>query len=98
MNMFNFKKRNLTSGPHLLGTLLTIAGLFAIVSPTFLTSESSLDRILTVGIAATIIGLVVVSSYNGTSIDINGKRSKEYISVAGYKFGEWRPLPEISKG
>lgn len=97
MNMFNFKKRNLTSGPHLLGTLLTIAGLFAIVSPTFLTSGSSLERILIVGIGAIIIGLVIVFSYNGTSIDFNGNRFKEYTSFAGYKFGEWRPLPEISK-
>ena len=89
--------RNLVSGPHLLGTLLIIVGLFALVSPTFLKSESSSERVLTVGIGAIILGILIVSSFGGTLIDFTQKRFKEYFSVGGYKFGEWMTLPEISK-
>ena len=92
---FNFKKRNLFSGPHLLGSLLIMAGLFALVSPLFFKSESSTERILSVGAGAIILGLVIVSSYGGTLIDFTEKRFKEYLSVSGYKFGEWTKLPVI---
>lgn len=97
MNSFNFKRRNLLSGPHLLGPILIIAGLFALVSPTFLESGSSMERVLAVGIGAIILGLLVVSSYGGTLIDTAQKRFKEYSSIGGYKFGEWTALPDISK-
>ena len=97
MKNFNFKKRNLVSGPHLLGTLLIIGGLFALVSPTFLKSGSSMERILAVGIGALILGLLIISSYSGTLIDFSQKRFKEYLSFGGYKFGEWMALPDILK-
>ena len=97
MNNFDFKKRNLFSGPHLFGTLLVIAGLFALISPAFLQSGSSMDRILAVGIGAIVVGLLVVSSYSGTLIDFDQNRFKEYVSVIGYKFGEWSALPDIAK-
>jgi hypothetical protein len=70
MNKFNFKKRNLISGPHLLGPVLIIAGLFALVSPEFLKSGSSMEKILGVGVGAIIIGLGIISSYSGTLIDL----------------------------
>ncbi len=97
MNNFNFKRRSLFLGPHFLGTLLIIAGLFALVSPTFLKSESPLERVLMVGIGAIAIGLFIVSTYSGTFIDFPQKRFKDYLSVGTYKFGEWMILPEISK-
>lgn len=97
MKNFNFKNRNLVSGPHLLGTLLVLAGVFALASPTFLKSGSSLERVLVVGIGAIMIGLLIISSYNGTQIDFKRKRFREYFSVGGYKFGEWIALPDILK-
>ncbi len=97
MKQFNFKKRNLFSGPHLLGSLLLLAGLFALISPTFLESGSSIERILAVGIGAVLVGLLIVSSYSGTLIDSTQKRFKEYFSFLGYRFGEWNALPEIVK-
>lgn len=97
MKNFNFKKRNLVSGPHLLGTLLIIEGLFALTSPTFLKSASSLERIIAVGIGAIAIGLLIISSYSGTLIDFTQKRLKEYLSIGGYKFGKWMTLPDILK-
>lgn len=96
MNNFNFKKRNLVSGPHLLGPVLIIAGLFALLSPLFLESGSSMEKIIGVGVGAIVIGLGIVSSYSGTLIDFTEKRFKEYFSIGGYKFGEWENLPDIS--
>jgi hypothetical protein len=95
MNNFNFKRRNLVSGPHLLGSLLIIAGLFALVSPVFFKNESSVERVLGVGSGAIILGLIIISSYGGTLIDFTEKRYKEYLSIGGYKFGEWTTLPVI---
>lgn len=95
MSNFNFKRRNLSSGPHLLGLLLIITGLFALVSPLFFKNESSIERVLTVGVGAIILGLVIVSSYGGTFIDFTEKRFKEYFTIGGYKFGEWTTLPVI---
>ncbi len=96
MNKFNFKRRNFITGPHLLGLALVVAGLFALVSPMFLKSESSLEKITVVGAGAILIGLIVVSSYGGTLIDFTKKKVKEYSSVCGYKFGEWTALPVIT--
>jgi hypothetical protein len=93
MNNFNFKRRNLVSGPHLLGSLLIIAGLFALLSLLFFKNESSMERVLGVGAGALILGLVIVSSYAGTLIDFTDKRFKEYLSIGGYKFGKWKTLP-----
>ena len=97
MNHFNNKRRNITSGPHLLGRLLMLAGLFALVSPMFLEVGSSTEKILFVGIGAILMGLLIVSSFGGTLIDFTGKRFKDYFSIAGYKFGEWEDLPDVSK-
>ena len=97
MNRINFKNRDLISGPHLLGTLLIFAGLFALISPTFLEGGSSIERVLAVGIGAIIVGLFIITSYSGTLIDFTQNRFKAYQSVVGYQFGEWTTLPEIIK-
>ena len=97
MKNFNFKNRHLVSGPHLLGTLLIIAGLIALVGPIFYKSGSSTERILAVGTGSLALGLAIISSYSGTLIDISQNRFKEYISICGFKIGEWMILPEILK-
>ena len=96
MNHLNFSNRKLLSGPHLVGTLLIMAGLFALVSPALFVSGSSLERTLAVGIGAILVGLLIISTYHGTLIDFTQHRFKEYQSVVGFKFGEWTTLPEIS--
>ena len=96
MKNFHFKKRDLFSGPHLLGVLLILAGIFALVSPTFLVVGSSTERVLLVGLGAFIIGLFILFSYSGTTIDFTQNKYKEYVSVGGYKLGQWSPLPTIS--
>ncbi|WP_114752036.1 hypothetical protein [Pleomorphovibrio marinus] len=95
MNYFNFKRRNLVSGPHLLGSLLLIAGLFVLISPFFYRNEDALERVIYVGLGAMILGLVVVSTYGGTLIDFSESRFKEYVSIGGYKSGKWTALPDV---
>jgi hypothetical protein len=93
---FDFKRRNLISGPHLLGVLLVAAGLFALVSPMFLANESSWEKILRVGAGAILLGLFIWFSYGGTRIDLTKHKVKEYYSVGGYQFGVWESLPTIT--
>ncbi|RIJ37038.1 hypothetical protein [Pontibacter oryzae] len=95
MKNFNFRERNLLAGPHLLGVLLLLAGVFTLVSPAFLKNESSTERVLLVGTGAVTLGLLIVSSYDGTLIDFTKNRFKKYFSIGGYKFGDWISLPNI---
>jgi hypothetical protein len=97
LRVFNYKIRSLFSGPHLLGSLLILAGFIAFASPAILESESSLEKIIGVGAGAVILGLLIISSYSGTLIDLTGKRYKDYQSIGGYKLGEWNTLPDILK-
>ena len=95
MDDYNFKKRDLFSGPYLLGLLLILAGLFAIVSPAFLESRSSLERSLFIGVVTLVIGMVIIFSYGGVLIDFSGNRMKEYFCIVGFKIGGWVELPKI---
>jgi hypothetical protein len=92
---FNFKRRNLFSGPYLLGSLLVLAGLFTLISPAIFKAENSSVKVLAVGLGAIIPGLFILSSYGGTLIDFSKKRFKSYLSIGGFKFGEWTTLPDI---
>ena len=96
MTDFNFKRRNVFSGPHLFGTLLIFAGVFAFLSPLLFESHVTLEKTILVGAVFLMIGLVVMLTYGGTMINFTEKRVKEYTSVCGYKLGDWIPLPGIS--
>lgn len=95
MHHFNYTSRKLATGPHLIGLLLVMAGVFALASPVLFPGGSSLARALVFGIGAIFIGLFIVFSYRGTLVDFGSKRMKEYVSVGGFTFGEWTPLPAI---
>jgi hypothetical protein len=97
MNHYNFKRRSLFSGPHLLGLLFVAAGILSIISPAIFKSDNSLARAFYIGAAAIILGTIIVSSYGGTVIDFNKKRARDYFSVLGYQFGEWTALPNIER-
>lgn len=97
MKHYNFKRRSLFSGPHLLGMLFVAAGILSIVSPAIFKSDSSIERAFYVGAAAIIIGTIIVSSYGGTVIDFNKKSVRDYFSVLGFQFGEWTALPNIKR-
>jgi hypothetical protein len=56
-----------------------------------------MEREFAIGIGAIIVGLLIISSYDGPLIDFTQKRFKEYLSIGSYKFGEWVALPDIIK-
>ena len=81
----------------MIGALFILAGLFALASPYIFNMVVSTERVLAVGIGAIVFGLLIVTSYSGVLIDFSQKRFKEFTSIAGYKFGEWEVLPEVSE-
>lgn len=95
MNSYHHKKRELFSGPHLLGMLFILAGTFSLISPYFI-EETSPGRSLYIGIGGIGFGLMVVSTYSGVLIDFKQKRMKQYSAILGYKLGQWTELPEIA--
>jgi hypothetical protein len=96
MSTFNYKKRNFFSlSPHLLGLLFIGVGLFILISPTFIASENSLTKVMLVGSANVLFGLIVVFSYSGVLINFDNKQYQEYYNLCGYKFGELKTLPAI---
>lgn len=96
MSQFNFKKRNITSGPHLLGVLLILVGLLAVIGPLFFTIGIPIIKAQLIGGGSIILGLMIVSSFEGVLIDFNNKKIKEYFSICGLKRGQWESLPTIS--
>lgn len=97
MAYFDYKRRNLFAGPHLIGIILGVTGLFASLTPLFLDIEASLTKTLLVGLGALFLGLLIISTYEGTSIDIDRRRQREYLACCGFRFGKWLPLPVISQ-
>jgi len=97
MQHFNYKQRSLFNGPHLLGVLLVLAGLFALLSPLFFQSSTPQSTITAVGVGALVIGGLIISAYQGTRIDLEQKKVKDYFSVAGLVFGQWQALPPVGQ-
>ncbi|EPR67766.1 hypothetical protein ADICYQ_3192 [Cyclobacterium qasimii M12-11B] len=54
-----------------------------------------MQKTLWVGISAFIAGLLIINTYEGTLIDLNEKKIKEYFSFCGFKTGDWKKLPPV---
>jgi len=96
MKEFNFRNRNLLTGPHVLGPLFILAGFVALVSTAIFYDEETVTRNLLVGGGALVLGIFIIKSYEGTLIDLTKKSVYAYLSIAGYKMGKWKALPDIS--
>ncbi|MEO1256155.1 MAG: hypothetical protein AAFY41_14900 [Bacteroidota bacterium] len=96
MQQFNYSRRNLAGGFQLLGILFILGGVFAILSPLFIISSSSIEKIRFVGGAFTLIGFLITQIYTGVQLDGDQKKVREYISIVGVRYGRWEPLPAIS--
>ncbi|MBD1395664.1 hypothetical protein H9Q13_00670 [Pontibacter sp. JH31] len=97
MKYYNFRSRSLFSGPHLLGVLFIAAGIVAIAGNAIFEGDSSLEKSIYIGVAAILLGITIVSSYNGTKIEFTENRVRDYISILGYQFGEWKDLPNVKR-
>ena len=96
MDQFHYQERDLLSGPHLLGGLLMLAGLFALLSPLLFRGQTTATTSLIVSIVALVLGWIIVSTYRGTSINFAEKTIKEYTSIGGYKTGHWLSMPAVT--
>lgn len=81
----------------MLGILFVAVGLIVVLSPLVVQPRVSLEKIYWVGVVAMALGLGLVTTYQGTLINTDEKKFRNYISVVGIKFGQWIPLPMISK-
>ncbi len=96
MNNINFKKRNFTSGLHILAIILIVVGIFVFISPFIFEAQNSFGKVIGVGMGAIIAGLVVIFTFEGAIINWEEKRFKEYTSIAGFLVGDWEELPAIA--
>lgn len=97
MQVFHHKEYRLFSGPHLLGVIFTLAGTASILSPLFVQEEYFGGRTTYTGLAFLILGVVVLSKFSGYSIDFTGKKFRRFQSILGFRYGDWNPLPKVSK-
>lgn len=93
MTCFDYKNRKLTTGLHLLGVLLILAGIFALSTPFYLNPATTLERIVGVGSSAILLGVFITFCYTGILIDFKGRKYKTYFNIGWYKTGEWIQLP-----
>ncbi len=96
MSNINFKKRNFTSGLHMLGIILIIVGLFVFISPFIFEAENSFGKVFGVGMGAITAGLVIIFTFEGAIINWEEKKFKEYTSISGILVGDWEELPAIT--
>lgn len=95
---FDYKNSNsYTSGPKLLGFILLTVGVFVLLSPFFISSGSSLEKTMVIGVLALIIGGILATMSSGIFVDFNKKRWRNYDSVLGFRLGNWQDLPKIEK-
>lgn len=84
-------------GPRLLGFLLVGAGLLALISPWIIASGSSIEKTISVGVAAVLIGLILISLSSGILLDFRGNRIKHFQNVCWMKFGDWEMIPKVQE-
>jgi hypothetical protein len=85
------------SGPRLLGFLLLGAGLLALISPWIIASGSSIEKTISVGVAAVLIGLILISLSSGILLDFGGNRIKHFQNVLWMNFGDWEMIPQVQE-
>ena len=93
-NTYSFKRRFLFSiGPHLLGLIFMVVGIFTLASPWFIKSDATVTKSLLVGISFILFGLVTVTSYSGVFFDFKENTFQRYYSFAGFRSGQRQALP-----
>lgn len=93
MNHFHYIHRK--TGIKVLGKIMILMGLIVLAIPFLLEVETATIRVLWVGGGAVVIGAIMASISEGTLIDFEAKKIKEYNSLLWIKFGSWENLPKI---
>ena len=50
-----------------------------------------------IGVLMIIFGVIMYFAHQGAELDVSGKRYREYVSIAGLKFGTWYNYQSIEK-
>lgn len=96
--IYTYRNSNASiSGPRLLGFLLVGAGLLALISPWLIESGSSIEKSIAVGLAASLIGLILISLSSGILLDFRENRIKYFQNVLWMKFGDWEQIPQVQE-
>ncbi|WP_339921943.1 hypothetical protein [uncultured Cyclobacterium sp.] len=95
MQLYNYKRRDLRNGIHLLGAILVLTSIFVLLSPLFIDAGEKFQKTIWVGLSAFIAGLLIINTYEGTLINLDDNKIKDYFSFCGIKTGEWRNLPFV---
>lgn len=96
MNSLNYKRRNLFTGPRVLGVLLLLAGITFLIIPSVTGDLEITSRTLWISNGAIVFGLFVMSTQSGTFISFDELKLKEYTTILGFKLGEWVSISDVS--
>lgn len=93
MNHFHYSiQRN---GIKTAGKVVMLMGLIVLAVPFILDVDTTFSKVFLVGGGAVAIGALLISISEGTLIDFEAKKFKDYQSILWIKFGEWQNLPKI---
>jgi len=95
--MFNHRNSYFFGNAANLWHIFIFAGVFSLTAPYFISLEVSQARTIIVGVVALIIGIVLKINYYGIQIDFDQKKYRNFISILGFKQGNWIVLPELER-
>ena len=67
------------------------------ISPSFEEQEVSGLKATVLGTVSFLIGLCLRFSFHGVEVDAQERKIREFTFILGYKTGDWKPLPNLSK-
>lgn len=97
MNIYNYRRRNLSSGIHFIGILLIAVGVIVAVISLITSFNPPFDSMMPLSLSLLAIGLVIVNSFGGTEINFTKNTFRDYSSIFGFKIGEWSTIPPTKK-
>jgi hypothetical protein len=93
LNYFHYSiQRN---GIKTAGKVVILMGLIVLAVPFLIEVATPIYKVLMVGGGAVIIGVTMISISEGTLIDFEAHKFKEYQSILWIKLGQWQILPRI---
>ncbi|GHA79814.1 hypothetical protein [Pontibacter akesuensis] len=96
-NRYERRTRYVFGGASNFWFLFVAIGVFVWLSPLFLEQEGAEVRTMVISGVALLLGLSLRFTYYGIQINRKRRSIREFISILGYKSGEWKTLPDLKK-
>ncbi len=74
-----------------------LVGLFAIISPHFITLQVTTLKASLVGVFMLLLGLTLRLNHSGVQINSSAGLIRDYTAVFGFKKGQWLPLNDLTR-